>query len=106
MRECEERYRRFVEEDFTGNLIMHPDGRIITCNPAFARIFGFDSIEEARAAISCHFCAAAKRVPNYSDLIRQGETIDTHELELRQRDGEPVYVVARFIGSFDERKAS
>ena len=50
LRECEERYRRFVEEDFTGNLIMHPDGRIITCNPAFARIFGFDSIEEARSA--------------------------------------------------------
>ena len=40
LRECEERYRRFVEEDFTGNLIMRPDGRITTCNPAFARIFG------------------------------------------------------------------
>ena len=49
LRECEERYRRFVEEDFTGNLIMQPDGRIMTCNPAFARIFGFDSVEEARA---------------------------------------------------------
>ena len=24
LRECEERYRRFVEEDFTGNLIMRP----------------------------------------------------------------------------------
>jgi signal transduction histidine kinase/ActR/RegA family two-component response regulator len=37
------------------------------------------------------------------DLVRQGETIDTHELELRQRDGDPVYVVARFIGRFDEK---
>ena len=103
LRECEERYRRFVEEDFTGNLIMHPDGRIITCNPAFARIFGFDSIEEARSANFMSLLRSRKEGSELFDLVRQGETIDTHELELRQRDGEPVYVVARFIGSFDER---
>ena len=50
LRRSEERYRRFVEEDLTGNLMMRPDGTIVTCNPAFARIFGFDSIDEARAA--------------------------------------------------------
>ena len=37
------------------------------------------------------------------DLVRQGETIDTHEMELRQRNGEPVYVVARFLGRFNEQ---
>ena len=103
LRECEERYRRFVEEDFTGNLIMHPDGRIITCNPAFARIFGFDSIEEARSANFMSLLRSRREGSELFDLVRQGETIDTHELELRQRDGDPVYVVARFIGSFDEK---
>ena len=33
-------------EDFTGTLIMRTDGQIVTCNPAVASIFGFDSIEE------------------------------------------------------------
>ncbi len=103
LRECEERYRRFVDEDFTGNLIMYPDGRIITCNPAFARIFGFDSIEEARATNFMSLLRSRKEGAELFDLVRQGETIDTHELELRQRDGDPVYVVARFIGSFDEK---
>jgi PAS domain S-box-containing protein len=103
LRECEERYRRFVEEDFTGNLIMHPDGRIITCNPAFARIFGFDSVEEARSANFMSLLRSRKEGSELFDLVRQGETIDTHELELRQRDGDPVYVVARFIGSFDAK---
>ena len=103
LRECEDRYRRFVEEDFTGNLIMHPDGRIITCNPAFARIFGFDSIEEARSANFMSLLRSRKEGAELFDLVRQGETIDTHELELRQRDGAPVYVVARFIGTFDEK---
>ena len=50
LRRSEERYRRFVDEDLTGNLIMRPDGSIVTCNPAFVRIFGFDSIEEAKSA--------------------------------------------------------
>jgi two-component system cell cycle sensor histidine kinase/response regulator CckA len=103
LRECEERYRRFVEEDFTGNLIMRPDGQIMTCNPAFARIFGFDSVEEARATNFMTLLRSRKDGSELFDLVRQGETIDTHEMELRQRDGEPVYVVARFVGRFDEQ---
>jgi PAS domain S-box-containing protein len=103
LRECEERYRRFVEEDFTGNLIMLPDGQIMTCNPAFARIFGFDSVEEARATNFMALLRSRKDGSELFDLVRQGETIDTHEMELRQRDGEPVYVVARFVGRFNER---
>ncbi len=103
LRDCEERYRRFVEEDFTGNLIIRPDGRIVTCNPAFARIFGFDSIEEARSANFMSLVRSRKDGSELFDLVRQGETIDTHEMELRQRDGEPVYVVARFVGCFDEK---
>jgi PAS domain S-box-containing protein len=103
LRECEERYRRFVEEDFTGNLIMRPDGRILTCNPAFARIFGFDSVEEARETNFMSLLRSRKDGSELFDLVRQGETIDTHEMELRQRSGEPVYVVARFLGRFNEQ---
>ena len=47
LRGSEERYRRFVVEDFTGTLVMHTDGQIVDCNPAVANIFGFDSIQEA-----------------------------------------------------------
>ncbi len=103
LRECEERYRRFVEEDFTGNLIMRPDGRIMACNPAFARIFGFDSVEEARETNFMSLLRSRKDGSELFDLVRQGETIDTHEMELRQRNGEPVYVVARFLGRFNEQ---
>ena len=36
--ETDERYRRFVTEDFTGVLVMRTDGQIVTCNPAVASI--------------------------------------------------------------------
>jgi two-component system cell cycle sensor histidine kinase/response regulator CckA len=103
LRMSEKRYRQFVEQDLTGNLIMRPDGQILTCNPAFARIFGFDSVDEAQSANFMSLLHSRKEGRELFELVRQHETLETHELELRQRHGDPVYVVARFIGSFDEQ---
>ena len=43
----QERYRRLFEDDLTGDFLASVDGRILACNPAFLRIFGFASIEDA-----------------------------------------------------------
>ena len=102
LRGSEERYRRFVEEDLTGNLIMRPDGSIITCNPAFARIFGFDSIEEARAANFLSLLHTKNEGTELLASLRPNESTERHELEMQQRDGDIVYVATKFIGSFDE----
>jgi len=102
LRGSEERYRRFIEEDLTGNLIMRPDGSIITCNPAFARIFGFDSIEEARAANFLSLLHTKYEGAELLASLRPNESTERRELEMRQRDGDTVYVAAKFIGSFDE----
>ena len=47
LRESEERYRRFFEEDLTGDYTAAPSGQLLTCNPAFASIFGFPAVTEA-----------------------------------------------------------
>src|ERR1041385_2118833 len=103
MRRNEERYRRCVEEDITGNLIMRPDGNIVACNPAFARIFGFESMEEAQSANFLSLLRSRKDGLEMFDLVRQGEPVETHELELRHQDGDAVYVVTRFVGTFNEK---
>ncbi|MEO5718542.1 MAG: ATP-binding protein, partial [Chthoniobacterales bacterium] len=102
LRRSEERYRRFVEEDLTGNLIMRPDGTIITCNPAFARIFGFESVEDARGA---NFVALLHTKAEANELLadlRPNESRERRELEMRDRAGDTVYVAAKFIGTFDQ----
>ncbi len=91
---------RFVAEDLTGNALLNPEGRILACNPPFARFFGFDSVEEAQAGNFFSLLRSRKEGMELFELVRRGELLDTHELEMRQRNGEPVYVVARFIGSF------
>jgi PAS domain S-box-containing protein len=100
LRESEERYRRFVVEDFTGTLIMHTDGQIVACNPAVANIFGFDSIQEAAAENFFSFLRNRQDGIDLLELVRQHGIVDRHELELNQRNGDAVYVVARVIGNF------
>ena len=102
LRLSEERYRRFVEEDLTGNLMMRPDGTIVTCNPAFARIFAFDSIEDARTANFVSLLLTKKEAMELLLSLRPNESTERRELEMRDRNGETVYVAAKFIGSFDE----
>lgn len=99
-RETDERYRRFVTEDFTGMLVMRTDGQIVTCNPAVAAIFGFDSVEEAAAANFFAFLRSRQEGIELLEAVRQHGMVDRHELEMTQRNGDPVYVVARLIGNF------
>ncbi len=101
LRRSEERYRRFVDEDLTGNFIMKPDGAIVACNPAFAQIFGFDSVEEAQTANFLSLLRTKKEGLDLIAVIRPNDSVERDELEMHQRDGEAVYVAARFTASFD-----
>jgi two-component system cell cycle sensor histidine kinase/response regulator CckA len=99
--ETDERYRRFVTEDFTGMLVMRTDGQIVTCNPAVAGIFGFDSTEEAASANFFGFLRSRQDGIELLEMVRQHGLVDRHELEMTQRNGDPVYVIARLIGNFE-----
>ncbi|MGI8889678.1 MAG: response regulator [Chthoniobacterales bacterium] len=101
LRRSEERYRRFVEEDLTGNIIMRPDGSMVTCNPAFVRIFGFESVEEAQGANFISLLRSKNGASDLLDDLKPNESKECHELEMRQRDGDAVYVAAKFLGTFD-----
>jgi len=102
LRESEEHYRRFVTQDFTGTLSILPNGQIITCNPAFANIFGFSSIEEATSGNFIELLRSRKDAAELLEMVRQHGIVERHELEMSQRGGDPVYVVARLVGSFAE----
>jgi two-component system, cell cycle sensor histidine kinase and response regulator CckA len=99
-RDNDERNRRFVAEDFTGVLVMRTDGQILTCNPAVANIFGFDSTEEATTANFFSFLRSRQDGIELLEIVRQHGMVDRYELEMTHRNGDPVYVVARLIGNF------
>ena len=103
LRSSEERYRRFFEEDLTGDCIATPEGRIVTCNQAFADIFGFGSIAEALGSrLPDLFPDEESRRGFLRDLARDGK-LERFEGLGHRRNGEPVHLIANVVGTFDAR---
>jgi PAS domain S-box-containing protein len=103
LRESEERYRRFFEEDLTADFISTPEGRLLACNPAFARIFGFASVEEAIQSNLVALYPNPHARQTFLELLRGKKKLEYYETELRRRDGSPVHVIENVIGTFDEQ---
>jgi PAS domain S-box-containing protein len=96
-----ERLNRFFLEDLTGDYISTTDGRLLACNPAFLRIFGFASPEEALATnISILFPSPEERQRQLS-LLQRERKLDYYETQMRKLDGTPLYITANIIGHFD-----
>ncbi|MDQ6808362.1 MAG: ATP-binding protein, partial [Verrucomicrobiota bacterium] len=100
VRQRSESYQRLVDDDPTGNVVMRPNGDIVTCNPAFAQMFGFDSVESAQSANVLSLLRSRKEGAELLAAVREQKALERHELEMRREDGEPVYVVARIVGRF------
>lgn len=99
----EEKYRRFFEDDLTGDFISTPDGRLLACNSAYLRIFGFNSEEEAyNCNVENHYLSPQDRKA-FLRLLEKEKIVEYHEMEFRRFDGKPVFVIANMSGDFDEK---
>jgi len=92
------RYRRLFEDALTGDFITAPDGRIIACNPAFARMFGFSSVEEAL----CTNVRDLYEDPGDRDRllaqIQGGGRVVNEGRARKRRDGTRIHVVENVVG--------
>ena len=82
-------YRILFEKNLAGVYRTSLDGRILDCNDAFARIFGFNTRSEALAMTAQDlYPSAAEREASVRRLQAQGWLANAEEC-LRRRDGEP-----------------
>jgi len=103
LQESEERYRRFFEEDLTGDVLTRPDGRIIACNPAFAKMFDLGSVDEA---VGMDIATLHPEAGDREILLRRllkDKAIHGEEVELRRPDGTRIWVLQNVVGSFDQK---
>ncbi len=100
LQDSEERHRRFFTEDLSAHLIADPEGRILVCNPAFVRIFGFVSVEAALASrLETLFPDRGSSLA-FLDRLRACSKLEMHEIELRRRDGQPLHALINAVASF------
>ncbi len=103
LRESEERYRRFFEEDLSGTFITRPDGRILACNRAFARMFGFPSVEQVLASRAQRFYKDLRdRAKLLKRLLRE-KKLENYESILQRIDGTPIHIIENTVGIFNSQ---
>ncbi|HAV62296.1 MAG TPA: hypothetical protein DCY13_08005, partial [Verrucomicrobiales bacterium] len=92
-------YRRFFDEDVTGHYVSAPDGRLLECNLAFARIFGFDSVESALKSNLRQLHVTGESGDQFFDLLRRNGRLIHHESPMRRVDGRQIHVIQNVTGS-------
>jgi PAS domain S-box-containing protein len=90
-----ERYRVLFDQNVAGAILTTPEGRIIDCNEACARIFGFESREEmlAHSAWDFYFNRSEREI--LLDRLRAKGSCPREEVCLKGKNGAPIWVLAR-----------
>jgi PAS domain S-box-containing protein len=101
LRASEEKYHRFFEENLAGYYLMSAAGKLLECNPAFARMFGFGSREEALEHDLANLYPNPRALAAFVALVRGQGRLEQHARELRSKDGRAIRVVENAIGAFD-----
>lgn len=94
-------YRRVFEEDVTGQYTCTPDGKLVSCNAAFARIFGFPSIAEALKCNLRQLHVSGAAADHFLDDLTRQRRLVYYESPMRRVDGRQIHVIRNVSGQFD-----
>ncbi|HEV8646267.1 MAG TPA: ATP-binding protein [Burkholderiales bacterium] len=93
--DSEEQYRTLFMENLSGNLLATTSGRVKLANPAAAQLFGFETAEDLIDRELGELYADRKLWESHRERLLRGEKIEMPMLELKNREGVPVQVVAK-----------
>ena len=93
LRVSERRYRALFERNLAGVYRSTIEGRLLDCNEAFARIFGYASREEVlRQAAWDFFVKPEDREAALAKLVER-QSLTNYEICLKRKDGSHVWVL-------------
>jgi len=93
LRARERRYRQLVERNVAGMYRSTLDGRLLDCNTAFATIFGFSSLEEARDAGTLDLYESEDDRDHLLGEMKRSGWVSAWEQTMRRVDGQQVDVI-------------
>ncbi|PKL83428.1 MAG: hypothetical protein CVV24_05055 [Ignavibacteriae bacterium HGW-Ignavibacteriae-3] len=101
IKESEENYRKFFDEDLTGDYKTTPEGKIILCNKAFANIMGFESVEQITNMSAQDFYINETDRAEFLKLLNEKGKLELYESTLRGKDGRIIHVIENVVGKYD-----
>jgi len=100
--QSERRYRKFFDDDLTGDFIVDLEGKVLDCNRAFAKILGFPSADYAKGFQMKDLIPDKAAFEEMVNLFRAQKRLDYYETDLIRPDGQTVSIIANIIAMNDE----
>jgi PAS domain S-box-containing protein len=91
LRASEQRYRTLFERNLAGVYRASLDGRILECNNAFARIFGYPSREDLSDGPASSSYRSPATTEDFINRLRAQGSVLNYESQGTQKDGKTVY---------------
>ena len=91
LRESERRYQVLFEQNVAGIFRSTVDGRLVECNDAFARIFGYPSRREMLDNSADSVYERPEDRARFVEELRAKGTVLNYEQRYRRHDGSPVW---------------
>src|SRR6201987_1809024 len=89
----ERRYRLLFERNVAGVGIASLDGRLLDCNDGWAGILGYQSKDELRGRHASEFYFNPAERLSLMDELFEKQGLFSRELQLKRKDGTPVWVL-------------
>jgi len=106
IRKAEEKYRSIFENAIEGIYQRSPDGRLISANPSFAHVFGYNSPEDLMANVTDfvrQVYVDPDRDAEFSRLIDTEGEVRNFEYQARRKDGSQVWISVNGHAVRDEK---
>ncbi len=94
-------YRALFESNLAGIYISTLEGRLLNCNGAFARMYGFRSPEEALAHPAVSLYVEPTDRQDFIELLARQPEVVNHDCRQRRKDGSVFWVLERAMLSED-----
>ena len=96
LKKAEQRYRNMYQNAVQGMFQSRPSGELIRINPAYARILGYDSVDEVMSLNEggYKFYFNSEDRDRMIRAVRKKGSVENHELQLKRKDGKPVWILA------------
>jgi Amt family ammonium transporter len=90
LRRAEEKYRSIFENAIEGIFQTSPDGHYLSCNPALARIYGYESPQELTESIrdiARQLYVDEDARQRFAGRLEQSDVVTEFEARIRRKDG-------------------
>jgi PAS domain S-box-containing protein len=95
LRKAEEKYRNIFENALDGIFQISPEGRVLEANPAFARMFGYDSAATLVADlrdVGQELCVEPSRYAEFVQVLQAKGVVQRWELPMRRRNAQALWI--------------